>query len=180
MAAAQLFGRENYAKLDPLTVSMSPQDATVALLSGGGEITSVFSVPPFQYQHLEQPGIRTVLNSFDVLGGSHSFTVAWTSSKFRAANPKLFAALVAALDEATQRVNADKRQAAAYWIEDVKSKLPLDFVAKIVNGPQVKWTMTPEHTMKFAAFMAQVGSIKAPPASWKELFFPELHDRSGS
>jgi NitT/TauT family transport system substrate-binding protein len=180
MAAAQRWGRGAYAKLDPLTVSMSPQDATVALLSGGGEITSVFSVPPFQYQQLEHPGIRTILNSFDVLGGSHSFTVAWTSSRFRAANPKLYPALVGAFEEATQRLNADKRQAAGYWIEDSKSKLPLDFVAKLVSGPQVTWTMTPENTMKFAAFMAEVGTIKAPPASWKELFFPELHDRPGS
>ena len=180
MAAAKEYGRAEFAKLDPLTVSMSPPDSTIALLSGAGEITGVFSVPPFQYQQLEHPGIRTILNSFDVLGGSHSFTVCWTSAKFRDANPRLYRALFAALDEATQRVNANKRQAAQWWIEDVKSKLPLDFAAKVVEGEQVSWTMTPENTMKFAAFMAEVGSIKAPPSSWQDLFFPELHDRNGS
>jgi NitT/TauT family transport system substrate-binding protein len=181
MAAAQAFGRDNYAKLDPLTVSMAPPDATVALLAGGGnEITSVFSVPPFQYQQLEHPGIHTVLNSFDVLGGSHSFTVVWTSGRFREANPALYRALVAALGEATALVNADKRRAAALWIEDSKSKLPLDVAARIVEGPQVHWTMTPEHTMKFADFMAEVGTLKAKPDSWKDLFFPEIHDQPGS
>ena len=40
--------------------------------------------------------------------------------------------------------------------------------------------MTPENTMKFAAFMASVGSIKEPPKSWKDLFFPEVHDLNGS
>src|ERR1700709_1097707 len=34
MAAAKAFGDENYAKLDPLTVSMSPPDATTTLLGG--------------------------------------------------------------------------------------------------------------------------------------------------
>ena len=55
--------------LDALTVSLSHPDAQVALLSGASEITAHFSSPPFQYQQLEKPGIRTVLSSYDVLGG---------------------------------------------------------------------------------------------------------------
>src|SRR5260221_2413755 len=72
MAAAAAFGEVNYAKLDPLTVSMSPPDATIAMLSGAGGISSAFSVPPFQFQQLAQKNIHTVLSSFDVLG-PHSF-----------------------------------------------------------------------------------------------------------
>ena len=180
MAAAQAFGRENYAKLDPLTISLAPPDATIGLISGGAEFDSVFSVPPFQNQQLEHPGIHTVLNSFDVLGGSHSFTVAWTSKRFHDANPKLYGALIAALKEATAIINSDRRAAAALWIEDSKSKLPLDMVNGVIAGPQVTWTMTPEQTMKYARFMAEVGSIKAAPASWQDLFFPEIHELPGS
>ena len=40
--------------------------------------------------------------------------------------------------------------------------------------------MTPLSTMKYASFMASVGSLKAAPASWKDLFFPEVHDLPGS
>ena len=54
MAVAAAFGEENYAKLDSLTVSMSPPDSTIALLTGSGDITTVFSVPPFQFQQLAQ------------------------------------------------------------------------------------------------------------------------------
>lgn len=180
MAAAQAFGKSEYAKLDPLTVSLSPPDATTGLLAGGAEFSSVFSVPPFQQQQLEHPGIHTVLNSFDVLGGPHSFTVAWTSRKFHDKNPKLYGALIAALKEATDIINKDKRAAAQLWIEDSRSKLPLDMVAKVIAGPQVTWTMTPQQTMKFADFMHEVGSIKAAPASWKDLFFPEIHNLPGS
>jgi NitT/TauT family transport system substrate-binding protein len=180
MAAAKEFGKENYARLDPLTISLAPPDATIGLLSGGAEFNSAFSVPPFQNQQLEQPGIHTVLNSFDVLGGSHSFTVVWLSRQFHDQNPKLYKALVDALAEATAILNADKRAAAALWIEDSKSKLPLDMVRDILAGPQVTWTLTPEQTMKFADFMAEVGSIKVKPASWKDLFFAEIHDLPGS
>ena len=52
MAVAQAFGEENYARLDSLTVSMSPPDATIALLTGSGNISTVFSVPPFQMRNV--------------------------------------------------------------------------------------------------------------------------------
>jgi NitT/TauT family transport system substrate-binding protein len=180
MAAAKAFGQDNFGKLDANTVSLSPPDATAALLSGSGEINLVFSVPPFQYQQLEKPGVKTILNSYDVLDGPHSFTVAWTSARFRDKNPTLYKALVAALEEATDIVNKDRRAAAALWIEDSKSKLPLDFVAGVVSGAQVRWTMTPENTMKFARFMATTGIIKAAPQSWQDYFFPEIHGLNGS
>jgi NitT/TauT family transport system substrate-binding protein len=180
MAAAKVFGQKDFTKLDTLTVSLSPPDATIALLGGKTEITAAFSVPPFQYHQLENPAIHTVLNSFEVMDGPHSFTVAWTSAKFRDKNPVLYKALVAALNEATDIVNKDKTAASALWIADSKSKLAPEMVAKIVAGPQVKWTTTPEATMKYADFMNAVGSIKVKPASWKDYFFPEVHDLKGS
>jgi NitT/TauT family transport system substrate-binding protein len=180
MAAAKTFGAGNFNKFDTLTVSMPPPDATIALLSGGGEIDMVFSVPPFQQQQLEKPGISTVLNSFDVMDGSHSFTVAWTSARFRNQNPQLYEALIAAMQEATDIVNADKRAAAALWIADSHSSLPLDFVERIVAGPQVRWTVVPENTMKFARFMVTSGILKAAPESWRDYFFPEIYSLDGS
>jgi len=180
MAAAKQWGQANFARLDPLTVGMSPPDATVALLSDSADITSVFSVPPFQYQQLEKPGIHTVLNSYDVFGGPHTFTVAWTSSQFRDKNPALYKALLAAFQEATEMLNKDVKPASQYWIDDVKSKMTLEKVAEIASGPQVKWTMVPENTIKYAEFMHAVGSIKIMPASWRDLFFPELHGLPGS
>ena len=180
MAAAKAFGAGNYGKLDPLTVSMSPPDATIALMSGGGEINTVFSVPPFQHQQLEKPGITTVLNSYDVLEGPHTFTVAWTSARFRDRNPALYKALYAALQEATDIVNKDRRAAGALWISDSKSKLALDFVDRVVSGPQVRWTIVPENTMKFARFMASTGTLRAAPASWRDYFFPDIYNADGS
>jgi NitT/TauT family transport system substrate-binding protein len=179
MAAAAAFGEENFAKLDNLTVSMSPPDATIALLTGSGNINTAFSVPPFQFQQLEQNNIHTVLSSFEVLG-PHSFTVAWTSARFRKENPELYAAFLDAMKEATAIVTAEPERTAQAWIDASKSKLPLEMVTRVVSGKDVTWTMTPAATMKFAAFMHKVGSIRHRPASWKDLFFPEIADMEGS
>ena len=179
MAAAAAFGEENYARLDPLTVSMSPPDATIAMLSGAGGISSAFSVPPFQFQQLAQKNIHTVLSSFDVLG-PHTFTVAWTSARFRKDNPELYAAFLDAVKEATATIAADPKGTAQSWIDDTGSKLPLEMVTKVVTGPNVEWTMTPAATMKFAKFMHKVGTTKHEPVTWKDMFFPEIGGLNGS
>jgi ABC-type nitrate/sulfonate/bicarbonate transport system substrate-binding protein len=179
MAVAAAFGEENYAKLDSLTVSMSPPDSTIALLTGSGNINAVFSVPPFQFQQLEQANIHTVLSSFDVLG-PHTFTVAWTSARFRKDNPELYGAFVDAMKEATATVTANPKQTAQTWIDDTNSKLSVEMVTRVMTGPDVTWTMTPAATMKFAKFMRRVGSIKHEPASWQDMFFPEIGELKGS
>jgi NitT/TauT family transport system substrate-binding protein len=179
MAAAKAFGEKNFAKLDPLTVSMTPPDSTIALMSGAGSITAVFSVPPFQFQQLQQAGIHTVMSSFDVVG-PHTFSVAWTTSRFRKDNPELYGAFLDAVKEATSIVTADPKAAAESWIKDSNSKLKLEFVADIIGGKDVTWTQTPQANLAFAKFMHQVGSIKADPESWKDLYFPEIHDLPGN
>ena len=101
---------------------MSPPDATIALLSDSTEITSVFSVPPFQYQQLEKPGIRTVLNSTTCSADRTPLPWRGPRPQFRDKNPALYKALVAAFQEATEMLNKDVKPAAQYWIDNVKSK----------------------------------------------------------
>lgn len=180
MAAAKKWGNSQYAKLDPITVAMTPPDATVALLSGSAGVDSAFSVAPFQYQQLEHPGIRTVLHSYEVFGGSHTATVGWTSTSFHDKNPVLYKALVSALAEATDLVNKDLKSASQYWIDGNKSKLTVEKVMEIAGSPEVKWTMVPEHSLKFAEFMHSVGSINEKAVDWKDLYFPEIHNLPGS
>jgi NitT/TauT family transport system substrate-binding protein len=50
----------------------------------------------------------------------------------------------------------------------------------VLNDPDVKFTTVPENVMTYADFMTDVGSVKARPASWKDMFFPEIHGVSGS
>jgi NitT/TauT family transport system substrate-binding protein len=179
MAAEKAFGEGQQGRLDPLTVSMSHPDAQAALLSSASEITAHFSSPPFQYQQLEKPGIHTVLNSYEVLGGPATFNVVWTTSKFRNDNPKLYDAFVKALDEATAIINRDRKAAAETYLRLSRDKDSVADILAMLNDPNIVYTTTPQNVMKYVNFMHKVGSIKVRPDSWKDLFFPNVHGLPG-
>ncbi len=179
MAAAKAFGDKNFSKLDKLTVSMTPPDATIALMGKSGTISAAFSVPPYQSQQLTNPSVHTVVSSFDVMG-AHSFTIAWTTARFRKDNPELYAAFIDAMEEATKIVAAQPAETADTWIKDSNSKLPVETVVGIIRGPNVTWTMVPQNNQAFANFMHAAGSVKRAPETWKDLFFPEIHNLPGS
>ena len=180
MAAEQAFGPGQQNKLDPLTVTMSHPDAMTALLSSNSEITGHFGSPPFQGYELENPGMHTLLNSYQVLGGPATFNLVWTTSKFRTENPKVYGAFLKALDEATALINKDKGWAADAYLRMSKDKAKRETILKILNDPEVVYTTTPQNILKYVNFMHKIGSIKASPASWKDLFFPEAHNAAGS
>jgi NitT/TauT family transport system substrate-binding protein len=178
MASEKLLGKHD--ALDRLTVSMSHPDGMNAMMSGRSEISGHFSSAPFQYQQLEDQRVKRVLSSYEVLGGPATFNTIWTTSAFRDKNPKTYKAFLAALEEAMTFINGDKKEVAALWIKAENSKLPQAFVEKILNDPENVFTTTPQNVMKYAEFMHKVGSIKEKPASWSELFFPEIHAKRGS
>ncbi|WP_245508826.1 hypothetical protein [Bradyrhizobium nanningense] len=62
MIAAKEFGDTDFAKMDPMTVSLPHPEALTALLSGKTEINSRFTSLPFQYVEAKAPGIHRVLN----------------------------------------------------------------------------------------------------------------------
>ncbi len=180
MGAVQLYGLKEFARFDAMTMTMSPADATIALLTGSGDVNCTVALPPYLQQQLEHKEIHVVANSFDLMGGPNTYTVAYTTKRFHDRDPRLAQAVYEALAEATDRVSHDVRTAARYWIEDSDSKLTEDFVTAAGSGPQVHWTMVPEKTMEDAAFMAEVGTIKVKPQSWKDYFFPEAYGLPGS
>lgn len=180
MAAAKEFGDAHAFKLDPLTVSLAHPDALAALTSGTSEITAHFASPPFAQQELEKPGIHTILNSFDVLGGPATFNVFYGTKKFHDANPKLYGAFLKAFEEAVAIINHDKRAAAETYLRLSKNKSSQEEILKILNDPQVSFTQTPQNVTKFSDFLFKIGTIKQKPDSWKDLFFPEAHHLQGS
>jgi NitT/TauT family transport system substrate-binding protein len=124
--------------------------------------------------------MHKVFSSYDVLGGPATFNVVWTTKKFHDENPKLYAAFMAALDEATAAINRDKRAAAEAYLRISKDKDSLDDIVKMLNDPAIVYTTTPNNVMKYVNFMYKVGSIKVKPDSWKDMFFPNAHGLSGS
>jgi NitT/TauT family transport system substrate-binding protein len=180
MAAIKEFGRTEYAALDKYTVSLSHPDALIALLSGGGEITAHFTSPPFHQRERKSPNIRTIMTSNDVMGGPSTFTLLYTTGKFHDANPKVYAAFLKALEEAIAAINADKRAAAQTFLDMEGQGMKLDEVLEVLNDPDIRYTTSPENLMKYAEFMNDVGSIKARPVKWQEMFFPAIHHVPGS
>lgn len=180
MATAEAFGIEHYNKFDKNTVTMSFVDGTAAMLSGNGEINNHFVSPPFAQIQMAQPGIRNILNSYDVMGGPATLIVVYTTEKVRSENPKTYGAFMAAFKEAVDTINRDKHAAAELYVQQAKGKNSVEMIEKILNNPQVEYTMTPKNIGKYTDFMHKVGSLKTRPASWKEMFFPEVHDLAGS
>jgi NitT/TauT family transport system substrate-binding protein len=180
MAAAQAFGQANFDKLDHLTVSLSHPDAYTALMSFKSEIDAHFTSAPFQYQELDDPRIHRVLNSYDVLGGPHSFNVVWAAQRFHDSHPKEYAAFLAALDRAQKSIVANPEHAAELYIRNEHSKEDAAKITALIRLPENQWTMVPLRTMQFAIFMNQTGAVPTKPDSWKDLFFADIHDLQGN
>ena len=92
----------------------------------------------------------------------------------------LYKALVAALKEATEIVNKDKVAAAALWIEDSKSKI----AARYGRQDRCRTAGALDHDARkhheIRGLHGRGRTLKTKPGSWKDYFFPEIHDEKGS
>lgn len=173
MAAAKAFGDAKFNALDHLAVSMAHPDATAAMLGGKSEIVANFSSAPFQYRQMKTPGIRRILTSTELFDEPLSFNVIAATSKFRSQNPKLYGAFQAALKDATDFINADKRKAAAIYLKATNDRMPVDDLVEILGDPAIQYTTKVGGIKAFVDFMAKTGTLRNPPADWKDMFFPE-------
>ena len=125
---------------------------------------------------MKVPGIRTLTTSYEILGGPATAVVIAASSKFRDANPKMYKVFFDALNEAIDNINKDKRAAARVYLEQAKdTKDSVEDIYAMISASGYAYTLTPQKVYKTAEFMHKIGSIKSKPASWKDLFFPEVH-----
>jgi NitT/TauT family transport system substrate-binding protein len=173
MAAAKEFGDAKFSALDHLTVSMAHPDATAAMLGGQSEVVANFSSSPFQYRQMKNPNIKRILTSTELFSEPLSFNVIGATSKFRRENPKLYAAFLSALKEATDTINADKKRGAEIYLKVSGDKAPLDEIMQILADPEIQYTTKVGGINAFVSFMAKVGTLKNPPADWRDMFFPE-------
>jgi NitT/TauT family transport system substrate-binding protein len=180
MAAEKAFGKGQQNKLDDLTVSLGHPDGMTQMMGGKSEITAHFTSAPFQYQELDDKRVHKVLDSYQVLGGPHTFNSVWASSKFHTEHRKVVQAFNAALDEAIAFIKKDPAAAAALWVRVENSKLPVAYAEKIVRDPQNEWTMVPKNIMGYADYMTRAGMLAKKPDSWKDVYFEDIHKLPGS
>ena len=180
MAAAKAFGEANWGKLDPQTISLPVPEATAGMLAGSGDFDTTFGPPPFANIQLNDPKIHKVLDSYDLVGPATQ-SIVWTSKKFHDANPTVYKAFLNALAEASDFVNANKKQAIEYYIASSGAKFNVDeLVGYIADTEKNQFGIVPKGTMLYAEFMHKTGTIKRLPTSWKDMYFPEIWDKPGS
>jgi len=181
MYAKEKYGSSDATHFDKFTVTMTHPDGVIALLSGAGAIHGHFTSPPFHQRERKDPRVRTIMTTDQVMGGSTTFTMLSTTTKFRTQSPKVYGAVLKAVDEATAMIVADKKSAAELMLSATNEKgFSVDEILAVLNDPDVKFTTTPENVMKYAEFMNDAGAIKTRPAAWKDLFFPEIHQAPGN
>jgi NitT/TauT family transport system substrate-binding protein len=182
----QMYAQANGAKdkdvyrYDPFTVSMSHPDAVVALFSKG--VVAHYASSPFHEIEIKKEGIRTIQNSDDVMGGSTTFTMVSTTTKFYQENPKTYRAFLNALKEAQQMIKDDPKGAVGVLIESMGGKSPLseEELLAILRRPDTKYTTVPENVLKYAHFMHGIGSISNKPETLSDLFFEEEPVKGGN
>jgi NitT/TauT family transport system substrate-binding protein len=182
MAAAQMFGPDQYAKFDPLTVQMGHPDAFIAMKNASHEVRNHFAAPPFQYYELKQvEGAHIVANSADIIGGPLSQGQFMTTTKFADANPVIIKAVRAAAEEAKAFIEGNLKEAVEIYKEVTTDKTPVEEVLELLAQPgMMEWNLYPQGTMKFAAHLNKVGSLKTMPSSWKDYYLPVAHDLPGN
>jgi NitT/TauT family transport system substrate-binding protein len=181
MAAAKEFGWDQRAKLDELTVSISHPDGVIGMLSGGANFKTHATTVPFINIELAHPGIHTILNSYDVVGGRHTLIVAYTTEKWRNENRILYDATYAGLAEAMDIIKADKRGAAELFARVEHSGLSVDEIDKIVSDDNMLlFSPAPSKVMVWADYMMRTGLIRHPLTAWSDVFFDNVYDLPGN
>jgi sulfonate transport system substrate-binding protein len=180
IAAEKQFGKPGIDRFNALTVALGHPDALIALKNKSEQITSHFSLPPYQYQELKIPGVHEVLNSNQVMGGPLSNAVAFGTTKFHDANPKVVAVYLAALDEAIALIDKDKKAAIEIYKRAMKDKTSDEDLIAMIQPPLTQYSATPMAMMKVADFLAGQGMINQHPKSFKDFFFSEAQRLPGS
>jgi NitT/TauT family transport system substrate-binding protein len=180
MAAEKAFGPGKHNQMDHLVVALAHPDALAAVLNPGGEITSHFATSPF-HEVEKKAGFKTILSSYDAIGGQSTILTFVTTDKFRKDNPKVYEIVKAAFDEAMDYTNADLRRAPQVYIDVSRDKKnTVEELHAIITQPGFAYSKKPSTVGAFAEFMHRVGLIKNKPTSWKDMFFPEAHAQGGN
>lgn len=182
MASEAAFGAAQMTKLDANTVQLGHPDAMVALSNPKHEVTTHFSAPPYSYLELKTiKGAHVVLTSPEIIGGPLTQSQFFTTTKFAEANPKVIAAIKAATFEAIAFIKKDPRAAVEIYREITHDKMSADDLLEMLKQPgMMDWIAAPQGTMKFAAHLYKVGTLKTMPKAWTDYYLPEARDLPGN
>ena len=182
MASEKTFGADQTTKLDPNTVQLGHPDAAIMMANPQGEVTSHFAAPPFQYFELKNvKDAHIVLSSPDIIGGPLTQSQFFTTTKFADANPKVIAAIKAATFAAIDFIRKDTPAAVDIYRDITKDKMSAADILDMLKQPgMMEWIAAPQGTMKFAAHLHKVGTLKTMPKAWTDYYLPITADLPGN
>jgi NitT/TauT family transport system substrate-binding protein len=182
IAAAKLYGDDQWSKLDSNTVQLGHPDAVGAMSNPAHEIHNHFTIPPYTFIELKNvPGAHVVLTSTEVMGGPLSQAQFFTTVKFADANPKIVAAVRAASKEAQDLIRSDTKTAVEIYKEVTGDKTSVDDLLAWLKEPgMMEWNLQPQGTMKFANHLFKTGTLKTQPKAWTDYYLPVAHDLKGN
>ena len=182
IAAGELFGADQWAKLDPNTVQLGHPDAYAAMSNPQHEVRNHFAIPPFTFLEMKNvPGAHVILNSPDIMGGPLSQAQFFTTTKFADANPKIIQAVRLATREAHDLIRSDTKLAVEIYKEITGDKTSAeDLLAWLKEPGMMEWNLEPQGTMKFANHLFKTGTLKKQPSAWTDYYLPVAHDLKGS
>ncbi|WP_118184536.1 ABC transporter substrate-binding protein [Paraburkholderia phosphatilytica] len=173
MVASKLLGPGHFARLDSITISLPHPQAMQALLRRESGVTAHFTSPPFSTLELRQPGIHRVVDSIDVLGPL-TLDVVFAPKRLIDAEPALATAFIGALDEANRLIAQDRKAAAAIYVASSRVDVSRDDVMQMLAAPETRFSVWPDLLMDYVEFLYMVGTIKAKPRTWNEMFVTTL------
>lgn len=182
IAASGKLGADKWGHFDPLTVQMGHPDAFIAMKNQTHEVRNHFAAPPFHHYELKNvTGARAIATSDQILGSPLSQGQFFTTTKFADANPKIIQAVRAAAEEAKTFIEQDTKAAIGIYKEITNDKTPVEDLQDLLARPgMMEWNLYPQGTMKFAAHLHRIGSLKTLPTSWKDYYLPISHDLPGN
>jgi NitT/TauT family transport system substrate-binding protein len=183
MAAAKEYGWDQRTKYDRITVAMGNNEALAAMLSGRMEVKSHMTILPHSTMELNSGKVRILLNSKDLLGEPYTTVASFTTTRFKQENPVTYQAVVAGLQEAIDFINTNAAEAADIFLKNEKFTGSRDELVEMLQGKTadaLSFNSTPNTTTLFTDFMYKSGTLKNHPTSWKDLWFENTWDKSGS
>ncbi|AXL49963.1 nitrate ABC transporter substrate-binding protein [Paraburkholderia caffeinilytica] len=179
MVASKVLGPQHFAQLDSITVNLQHPQAMQSLIRRENGISAHFTSPPFSYLELREPGIHRVVDSIEVLGPL-TLDVVFAPKSLVDTEPAIAAAFLDALDEANRVIAEDRRAAAAIYVAASSMKVSVDDVMQMLSAPETRFSVRPSQLMNYVDFLYMVGTIKARPRIWSEMFAPMLEDYGSS
>jgi NitT/TauT family transport system substrate-binding protein len=85
-----------------------------------------------------------------------------------------------ALTDAHEFIQKHRGPAVEIYPDEEKSKLSEAFIGQMLDSPDIRHTIVPHNSLKYAEFMYQMGSLRNRPASWQDFYFSDIHGVMGS